>query len=232
MSPAKKVNATKKEIIQVATHMFLEKGFTDTSVKSICDQLGISTGNLTFHYPTKEDLLAVLVQMLGVYQWKMMGRAVHEGNSSVMAFCLELPAMASICETNHIGKDFYLSAYTYPKTLEIIRANDVARAKRVFAPYCKKWDDGDYIMAEDLVSGIEYATLMTTSASMPLEQRVNRALDVILGIFGVPMQMRQSYIRNLSTVNYRNLGNQVLDGFIQYVHEISEADLEKLIRGK
>ena len=48
-----KTNSTKTEIVRVATRMFLEKGFTNTSVKMISDELGISTGNLTFHFPSK-----------------------------------------------------------------------------------------------------------------------------------------------------------------------------------
>ena len=80
--------------------MFLERGYTDTSIKAISDQLGISTGNLTFYFPAKEHLLAVLVEMLCDFQWKLMERNVDEGNSSLMAMCLELPAMAAICEEN------------------------------------------------------------------------------------------------------------------------------------
>ena len=64
MSAARKMNATKIEIIRVATDMFLKNGYTDTTIKYISDSLGISTGNLTFHYPTKEHLLPLLVDML------------------------------------------------------------------------------------------------------------------------------------------------------------------------
>ena len=50
---------TRLEIIQVATRMFLEKGYTNTTTKAISDELEMSKGNLTFRYPTKEHLLAV-----------------------------------------------------------------------------------------------------------------------------------------------------------------------------
>ena len=95
MSSTKKLNATKKEIIQIATRLFLERGFTDTSVKLISDELEISTGNLTFHFHTKEDMLAVLVEMLCDYQWKTMESSLNEGSSSLMTLCLELAAMAA-----------------------------------------------------------------------------------------------------------------------------------------
>ncbi len=230
MPPGNKINSTKKEIIQVATNMFLERGFTATSVKSICEQLDISTGNLTFHYPTKEHLLAVLVEMLCDFQWKMMERAVDEGASSLMAFCLELPTMASICEENSVAKDFYLSAYTHYMTLEIIRKNDRFRARQVFGDYCKDWQEEHFIEAEDLVSGIEYTTLMTTPSSMELDLRVCGALGAILQIYGVPVEERRKHIQRVRQMDYRTLGRRVLRDFIQYVQGISETDLETLLR--
>ena len=168
---------TKIEIITEATKQFLEKGYTNTSVNAIAKSLGMSQGNLTFHYPTKEHLLAVLVDMLCDFQWKRMEQEADDGVSSVMALCLELTSMASACETDEIIKDFFLSAYSSPLALEIIRKNDTRRSKEVFGSYCPDWTDEQFVEAEILVSGIEYATLMTAGDPVPLERRIAGALD-------------------------------------------------------
>ena len=55
---------TKLEIVQVASRQFLEKGYSATTVSAISKELGISPGNLTFHFPTKEHLLAELVDLV------------------------------------------------------------------------------------------------------------------------------------------------------------------------
>ena len=88
-------DTTRKEIIQVATQKFLELGYSNTSAKTISEEVGISTGNLTFHYPTKEHLLAKLTEMLCDFQWKMMDVVADEGETSLFAVCIELAAMAS-----------------------------------------------------------------------------------------------------------------------------------------
>ena len=229
MATGKKVNATKKEIIQVASRMFLEKGFTETSVKSICEQLKISTGNLTFHYPTKEHLLAVLVKMLCGFQWQMVERTVDGGDSSLMAVCLELSSMAAICQENPIAKDFYLSAYTYPMTLEIIRKSDLERSKEVYAAYCADWDERYFIEAENLVSGIEYATLMTTEPAVDMDIRIAGALEMIHKIYGVPVEVCHQNVQKVLQMDYYELGRRVLRDFMDYVYEISEEDLENLL---
>ena len=114
MARKKVNNAIKMAMVRVANRMFLERGFSNTSVKAIAQELGISTGHITFYYPTKEHLLAILVEKLCDFQWQMMNQTVDEGKTSLMAICLELVAMAAICEENEIAKDFYLSSYTNP----------------------------------------------------------------------------------------------------------------------
>ena len=66
---------TKVEIVTEATKQFLDKGYSNTTVSAIAKSLGMSQGNLTFHYPTKEHLLAELVDLLCDFQWKMMEKA-------------------------------------------------------------------------------------------------------------------------------------------------------------
>ena len=182
---------TKLEIITEATKQFLEKGYTNTSANAVAKALDMSQGNLTFHYPTKEHLLAILVDKLCDFQWKRMEHEANDGISSVLAICLELTAMASACESDETIKDFFLSAYSSPLSLDIIRKNDAKRAKEVFGSYRPDWTDEQFAEAEILVSGIEYATLMTAGDPVPLETRIAGALNNILGIYGVPEETRQ-----------------------------------------
>lgn len=232
MTYRRRTNTTKTEIIQVATRMFLEKGYTNTSIKAISEELDISTGNLTFYFPTKEHLLAILVEMLCAFQWKMMGRAADEGKTSLMALCLELPAMAAICEEKPAVKDFYLSSYTHSMTLSIIRRADAEKAKKVFAPYCRNWENKHFDEAELLVSGIEYATLMTAPDSPPMDIRVAGALNSILQIYGVPKEVRESKIQRVLATDCYQIGRQVLQEFMQYIEQENEQALENLMAGK
>jgi AcrR family transcriptional regulator len=48
--------------------MFLEQGYTATSTKQIADELDIVLGNLNYHFPSKEHLLAELADMLCNFQ--------------------------------------------------------------------------------------------------------------------------------------------------------------------
>ncbi|MBE6678269.1 MAG: TetR family transcriptional regulator [Ruminococcaceae bacterium] len=228
----RRVNTTRLEIIQVAIEMFMKKGYSATSIKAVADVLDMSTGHLTFYFPTKEHLLAELVDILCNFQWAEVQKHVEEGETMVMAICLELTSMAAICEENDIVKDFYLSAYTHPMTLEIIRKNDAGRAKLAFEEYCPNWDDTRFAEAETLVSGIEYATIMTTGDSAPLDIRIAGALDNILTLYQVPQDIRSRKIEKVLGMDYKTIGRSVLKEFITFIKETTEQAFEELMAEK
>lgn len=221
---------TKLEIITEATKQFLEKGYRNTSANAVAKALGMSQGNLTFHFPTKEHLLAILVDMLCDFQWKRMEQEANEGYSSIMAICLELTAMASACEGDETIKDFFLSAYSSPLCLDIIRKNDAKRAKEVFGAYRPDWTDTHFAEAEILVSGIEHATLMVAGDPVTLEARITGALNSILTIYGVPEETRNIKLQKVFALDYIGLGKRVLEEFREYVTNANDEAFQALIK--
>ena len=221
---------TRLEIVSEASRQFLEKGYSNTTVASIAQALEMSKGNLTFYYSTKEHLLAELVDLLCSFNWKQMEKEADDGISSIMAICLELTAMASACEDDPVIKDFFISAYTSPLCLEVIRKNDSERAKSVFKDYRSDWTDEQFMEAELLVSGIEYGTLMTTGKPVSLETRISGAIQNILGIYGVPPEVREIKLNKVFAMDYRSIGKKALVEFKKFVVKSNDKALHALLK--
>ncbi len=230
MARIDKGSLTRREIVAEATKQFLEKGYSQTTISSIARALEMSTGNLTFHYHTKEHLLAELVDMLCGFHWAQMEREANEGISSIMAICLELTAMVGACEDDEISRDFLISAYTSPLSLDEIRKNDMIRAKKVFGSYRPDWTDEQFAAAEVLVSGIEYGMLMNVGAPVPFEMRIASALHNILGIFGIPEEVRNTKIQKVFAMDYRNIGKRALHAFKEYVAQSNDQAFRDLLK--
>ena len=211
--------STKNKILRVSTTMFLEVGYSKTSPQMIAKELKVSTGNLTYYYPTKEHLLAVLTDLLCKYQWKMIKEEADDGISSLLALCFELMTMAAACEESEVAKDFFVSTYQSPKCLEIIHNNDTARAKEVFAEYCPDWTDEQFREAEILVAGIEHATLNAIDKTVPLETRISGALNTIMTIYNVPEEIRKIKIDKVLAMDYHSIGKRIFNEFKEYVEK-------------
>ncbi len=226
----RKVNTTRAEIVQVATNMFIEKGYSSTTFKMIADELDISSGHVAFYFPTKDALLAQLVEILCKFQWEIMKEEAEDGISSLLAVCLELMSMAAACEEDKIAKDFFVSSYRSDICLEIIQKNDSDRAKNIFFEYCSDWTDEQFREAEVLVSGIEYTTLNASNSSVLFETRIVGALNAIMTIYNVPEEIRKLKIAKVQAMNYRSIGKRIFIEFKEYVEHTNEQAFEQLLK--
>ena len=222
----------KTEIIKIASDLFFEKGFSKTTSGEICKKLNISPGNLTFYFPNKESILSVIVQMMIDFQWKEMKAQTDEGKSSLLAYCLELSTLVAIGAEHPEMQDFLIAAYTHPMTLELIRANDVEKLKKVFGEYTEGWSDEKYVAVEAIVSGIEYGTIMCTDHSATVPQRITGALEAIMMLCAVPEKTRQTKIEKVLKMDYLAIGQGVYENFRRYVTETNEHNLEEITKSK
>ena len=222
----KKLPNARGTIIHEAARMFIEDGYTKSSINRLSKNLQLSPGHITFYFPTKEHLLAVLVDEMLEYQRIMMEQETQEGKSSLLAYCLELTAIAAVCEESEIARDFYASAYASALTLARSRENDAQKTREIFVPFHPDWTKQQWIATENIVSGIEYATIMTYETETPLEVQIEKTLDTILYLFGVPEETRKLKIEKVLSMDYRALGHKLLLGFPEYVKKVNEEGLK------
>jgi TetR/AcrR family transcriptional regulator, transcriptional repressor for nem operon len=53
--------ATREQIVEAADQLLYEKGFEYTSFGDLAKKVGISRGNVTFHFATRDDILAAVI---------------------------------------------------------------------------------------------------------------------------------------------------------------------------
>lgn len=213
------LESTKNKILRVSTTMFLEVGYSKTSPQMIAKELGISTGNLTYYYPTKEHLLEVLVEMLCDFQIKLLEYEAKEGMDSTMSVCIELMTVAAACEDSEVAKDFFVSTFQSQKCLDYICKSHIARSKKIFAEQCKDWTDEQFAEAEILILGIDYAAIISTNAPLAFDVRIGGALNQILSIYNVPEEIRNEKIKKVLGMDCSGIGKMVLSEFISYVEK-------------
>ena len=211
---------TRYEILYVSMKFFLEKWYTKSYITTIAKTLQMSTGNLTFWFPTKEHILAEMMKELCAFQTQADAKETDKKYSLLIEYLFELAMFASVCEENANIKDLVIASYTQPLPLAVIRANDTERSKRTFAEFCKEWSETEYIQAENVASGIECAMFMTENAQkLTLEQRVTSSLDAIMKVYEVPKDIRQSALKEVMAMDYRSRGNHVFEEFYSFVEE-------------
>lgn len=225
---ARAPSTTKYQIVKFSSEFFFTVGYSNTSPKMIAEKLQMSQGNITHYFPTKEHLLCVIVEMLCDYQWKMLESVEEHGYGSVGAICMEMMTVAESCERSEIARDFFTAVFESEMCRNYLRRNHVERAKRIFAKECEGWSDHDFEQAELMVMGLQFATIATSDADIPLKVKIAGALDKVLEIYRVDAQTRSREINRVMSMEREGISRQVLEGFIHYVNRTSEEALEEM----
>ena len=206
----------------MASRRFIENGYTKTDKLAVAKELGISAGNVNFHYPTKEQLFVAFVEELCDFQWRMIEVLEQEDKSPLLALCIEFATMTATAEENEAIRDIYLSAYRLPLPLAVIRENDTRKTQQIFSEFNPDWTDEQFIVMENLYSGIEYGTFSSAGKSeVSLDLRIASALDTALSMYNVPESLRKQKIEKIIAMDYRSLGRKILTDFKDYITAVN-----------
>ena len=124
-------------------------------------------------------------------------------------------------------RELYIASYTHESTLQIIRDHDLNKTKQVFGEFCPDWSDSKWREMENLVSGIEYGTIMTRESNTPLELQIESTLDAIMALYNVPSNLRRQKIDKVLAMDYRKISNSILEQFKSYVEDTNETAFQK-----
>ena len=108
-------------VVRATIKLFLQNGYSRTSLKMIEKDSGVKVGNITYYFHSKEDLLKVLVEELMDYHANIIDEIHDKNGDKLFAYAMEITAQIALCENNHSAWDLYSSAYNLPQTYEIIK---------------------------------------------------------------------------------------------------------------
>lgn len=65
--------STKEKIMDVALHMFSERGYEAVSIRDICGEVGIKESTLYYHFKNKKDILDSLISKFKTHIDELLG---------------------------------------------------------------------------------------------------------------------------------------------------------------
>ena len=223
----RKSNTTKLEIMQVAMRMFLEKGFTNTSAKAISNELDISTGNLTFYFPTKEHILLELTKEITEFHTKCIDKVFENDNDDLLSYCWEIAAQIILCEENEQAKDIYLAIYSYPMTLQFVREWTAQKNQKILGERLSDWTYERFRRVENVTCCIERSALTETcTENYTIDDKIRLILTCLLKIYDIPYDERERVINKILEADYHKMGRELLKHLTKYIENHNQKAIE------
>ena len=204
-------NATQQAIIDVAMKKFLIYGFHKTSAKMICNELGISPGNLTFWYPTKADILLEFAKKIMSYHTKFILYNKDNGKDDLFTYCIEIVVQIALCEERENIRDIYYSMYSEPLTMAYLKDWTAEKNLNVLGSYLPEWDLKRFRRAANVTCCIERSALAEPcTEDYTLEDKIRLTLTCLLKIYDFGKAEREKVISEILATDYPKIKNEML----------------------
>ena len=212
------LSETEKKIMTSAIKMFLQKGYSQTTLRAISDDCGIKQGTLTYHFHAKEDMLKLLMEELMDYHLDVIEMTEEDTSDVLYSYALEIAIQIALCENDKNAWDLYFSAYSHPMIFDMIKDWAAKKSYMLFKDRLPDWSESDFRHTENVTSGIELAALMCPcNRYYTLKQKINLTIDSMMKIYDVPKDERDRVIEKIAEVDCGKMGEELFNKFISRI---------------
>lgn len=212
---------TRYDILVTACQLFLEKGYTATSLREIAKKADVNIGSLIYLFENKENILCELVNFVLEGQFKAATNILKDITDDKLLFwAFETTLQLYIAENNEHIREVYISSYSLPKTSSIIYQTISTKMEKYLKSLHPTFEAKDFYELEIATGGI-IRGFMSVPCDMyfTMERKVKRYLETSFAVYGVPKSRVHEAIQFVSQFDFETLAQQVIDSMLASLEE-------------
>lgn len=187
--PPEKRSALHKRILHSAAVLFLQNGYTSTTLAMISEHCGAHISKIVREFGCKENIMLTLADYVIVKRCEESRNLMPEDmNDPVFRYALDTSLKVHLAESSEALKDMYVMAYTLNDSNRAIRKALTEQLIRpAFIEYFPDAKETDFAMLSLAYTGIlmNYMKLSPSDEFTP-EEKQRSYLEACLRIYRVP----------------------------------------------
>lgn len=221
LRPGKNHEKMKNHVLFVSARLFLENGYTNTTVLEIADAAQINRGSLLNLFRNKEDILAALVEYVLEGQFSAAEEMLAgKTDDKILFYAAETTLQLYMAESSEYIRDLYNCAYSLPKSMNIIQHTITAKLENIFKDHLPNLESSDFYKLEIASGGVMRAFMAAPCTIwFPMEQKVEAFLQATFKIYDVPQEKIAESIAFVSQIDYKTVAKTTIDNMIDYLAE-------------
>lgn len=168
---------------------------------------------MIYTFKSKEDILCELVKVAIERHFETATKLLEgKTKDKIYLYAVETTLQLSIAEHNEYLRDLYTSAYSLPKTTEIIYRLVTEKLVEIFKEHLPDLEVKDFYELE-IASGGIIRGFMTVPCDMYFtsERKLKRFLEIVLLIYRVPDEKIKDIIEFVSELNFTEIAKNTIE---------------------
>lgn len=220
---AAEMDKKRQNIMYATAKMFLEKGYTNASVRDIAANAGIPVSAFYRLWKDKEAILCELVRFVLDGQFTATTEMLNGvTDDPILFYAAETTLQLYMVESGENIRDLYATAYSLPNTTKIIQDTITAKLERIFKEYLPHLQSKDFFERE-IASGGIMRGFMTIPCDryFTMERKVPAFLEASLKVYDIPKEKIQEAIDFVSQFDFETIAKQTIASMLESLEDRS-----------
>ncbi len=218
---AEKHENLREKTLHAAAKSFLGKGFTQTTLRGLAAELGVTTGAIVNLFSTKEDLLCELVKYVLEGQFAATAQFLKGiTEDKILFYAAETTLQLHMAESDEKIRELYAAAYSMPKSSAVIQHAITAKLENIFKEHLPDLKTQDFYKLE-IASGGIMRGFMTIPCDMwfTMEQKVESFLETTFLVYRVSDEKIQEAIAFVKQFDFAALAKQTVASMMAFLEQ-------------
>ena len=208
--------ALRAQALRTSARLFLEQGYTATTVRGIADEAGVNVNAMIRALGSKEDILCQLVEYVLEGQFAATEQFLKDiTDDPILFYAAETTLQLYMAESSEQIRDLYSAAYSMPESSALIMRNITGKLEQIIKAYQPGLEGKDFYEYEIATGGVMRG-FMTVPCDLyfTMERKVRRFIECVFRIFQVPEAKTEETIVFVSRFDYPALARQTIDSML------------------
>lgn len=213
-----KYNEHKVKILCSANNLFLQKGYTLTTMADIAKEAKVDKNTVFYVFKDKETLLSMIVSHVINCQYDTVKELLKGETNKLYIYAVETTLQLYMAESSEHLREMYNVSYSLKKPSEEIYQTVAKKLIEVFSEYNSGLELKDYYELELAVGGM-MRSFMTVPCDMyfTINRKVKRFLESVFLIFRIPSNAITKALEFASKFNYEELSSLTINKLQKYI---------------
>lgn len=207
----KESNEVRKRILSSSVKLFIENGYSNTTVEKIINDAEVSGIAFENIFQSKSALLLDLIEFMYSAQFKNARTIADSYKRPVYIYALETAMQLAITEMNENLREIYLEAYTNPEIVEYLHRKISTELYNIFGGYKPEYKEGDFYELEIGTFGIMRSYMSKRcDQKFTLEKKITRFIELTLSVYGVSNAEIKDITRQITAIDIKDRASNII----------------------
>ena len=209
----------KSKVLHAAAKLFLEKGYTDSTMREISALAGVNYGSMMFIFRSKEEILSELVGFVLDGQFESTRKLLQgKTEDKILFYAAETTLQLYLAESSEHMRELYSLSYSQAASSNIIYEKITLILAEIFKEQYPSYTQGEFYEKELASAGV-MRNFMTRPCGIyfTMDRKVRAFLENTFLLYEIPKKKIEEAQKFVEGFDWKKIADGVIKNMLAYL---------------